>query len=1356
MQATPATWRLLLAAGWEGAPGFRVLCGGEALPADLADALAQRGTLFNLYGPTETTIWSTCHRVSPGGPVLIGHPLANQQVHVLDGLGQRVPLGVPGELYIGGDGVSRGYLNRPDLTAERFVPDPFRGVPGARMYRTGDVVRLRADGNLEFIGRNDGQVKVRGFRIELGEIEGALARHPAVAQAVAQVRELRAGDARLVAWYVGREGATASDDQLRQHLRGILPEYMVPQHLVRLDRLPLTPNGKIDRKALPTPEASTGPAEGFVAPRTPAEERVAALWQEALGVARVGVHDDFFALGGHSLLAAQVIARLAREHGIAVPMRRMFEAPTVAAFAALLGDSRQVDIPRVPEGPSPASFMQERVWNLDALQPGRAVFHLPAAFRLRGPLDVGALEGALRAFAARHDAVRTTLRQDGNDVVQRVAPEFRCSLAPEPVPGAPGPEQEAALRQVLLAASLEPFDLEQGPLLRLRLFRLAQEEHVLFALPHHAIWDGWSFDLLVRDLDELYAAAVAGRAPRLPDLTLRYRDFAAWHRGWLQSPEVQAQADWWRSQLAGAVEPLELPADRRRTRAAGDGGDTLWVEVSRAEADALGALGPRSGATLVQVMLAAFQVVLHRWSGQSDLLVGTPVRGRSLPGLDDLVGTFVNTLLVRTSLAGRPSFSELLRRVRAAVTDAFAHEDVPFELLTMTGKPVFRALFSFQDVRARPRRLGPLALEQVHVLPPVASNDVSLWVMEKDSGLVGGFNYSTALFDRATAEGLLDGLRAVLRAAIADPGAPVDRLPLADPAGGPILDGGPVTPSPLHAPFDTLAAEAPEAPAVGAAAGTALSRRALDARARGLAGALRRAGVGPGSRVALWLDDAAELAAALLATSRLGAAAAPLDQGEPAVRLEAQLEALRPAALVGGDDAPATACPRVDPAAAGEHPDDAPAAPVDPEATALIACLDGADEAPVLIELSHRAVGAAVEAVHRAGALGPGDVLAGPATPGPARRVLEVWLALRAGARLAPIDPTTLSDGAELGRALVDAGATALVAGADAWRALREAGFTAPAGFRGFLDGESVADDLAGQLAALPGGAFAVWGAAECAFWAAVHSLGAGSPTQPAPGLRLAVLAPDLRPLPPGVVGELAVAGASVARLAGGGAGPRLERDPGAPGTAWLITGDRARLRRGGGLELLGRLDGLAQIGGRRLSPARVEEAIRAHPGVAEAAVAALEVGRGERVLVAWWAARTGAELSDSELRRHLRRRLPRHAVPQHLVEVPALPRGADGSLDRAALRSPVRGRSRGAVALRTPEEALVAEIWGAALGIADLGAEDNFFDLGGHSLLALQVIEQLARRTGRRVSPMVLLDQSLSQVAERFAAAAS
>ncbi len=765
LDATPATYRMLIDAGWSGGTALDTcICTGEAMPRELAVELAARVPhVWNGYGPTETCVWSTFFEVkAPVTRVLIGKAVANTELFVLDARGEPVLPGVVGELWIGGRGVALGYLNRPELTRERFVNG---------RYRTGDLVRQLPDGSLECLGRNDSQVKLRGYRIELHEIEDALSKHPAVKQAACALHRDH-----LAAWVVCQPGAAVDDAELRRHLERTLPAFMVPQRWATLERMPLTPSGKVDKKALPAPEASSASADRFVAPRTETEALLAQLWQEVLGVGRVGANDDFFALGGHSLLASQLLGRLRRARGVELSFRKIFEAPVLSQLAAAVDEAKAqprevAPIPR-REGPAPLSIHQRRIWLLEEMDPAQKLVHaLPAAWRLKGPLDADRLQRALDDLAQRHATLRTAIRLVDGQPMQIVLPDRRLAIERVDLSEVGPAQRDERLSLVFRGMIGREFDLSADVLARHTLVRLDAGEHALLTVRHAAIWDGGSFDVFLHELSELYA----GRA--LAELPVRFGDFAAWQAEWLESPEVTKQVAYWRQRLEGPVEPLALPTDRPRTGSRSVAGDTEAMALTREQADALAAFALAHQATPFMVLFSAFVTLLHRYTGQTDLVVGTPVRARSRPELEGVIGLFTNAVLLRVQLDPRWTFVELLQHVREVTLDAFGHQDVPLELLGDSA-PMVRAFFSLQDIRARPQKLGELELCELPAPRPAAGNELMLWAEETPDALSLVANYSTELFDATTIRRFLDQLKQVVTEVLTNAARPVVQLPV--------------------------------------------------------------------------------------------------------------------------------------------------------------------------------------------------------------------------------------------------------------------------------------------------------------------------------------------------------------------------------------------------------------------------------------------------------------------------------------------------------------------------------------------------------------------------------------------------
>jgi amino acid adenylation domain-containing protein len=758
----------------------RLFCGGEALTPALRDRAFERLAaveLCNLYGPTEcaidVTFWP-CRRDDGRPEVPIGRPIANDRVYLLDGRFRPVPAGQPGELYAAGEGLARGYLGRPDLTAERFLPDPFSSAPGGRLYRTGDLARQGLDGAVEFLGRADGQVKLRGVRLELGEVESCLARHPAVAEVAAAVRE---DGTRLIAWYVPRGGQEPAAEELRAFLAAKLPEAVLPSAFVRLQTLPRLASGKVDRAALPAPAVAG--SEG-AAPRTPTEEVLAARWAELLGVERLGIHDNVFTLGWHSLLATQFVSRLRRTFGVDLPIRSLFENPTVASLAeridaALRGGPGREAPPIVPAprtGPLPLSFAQQRLWFLDRLAPGNPFYNIPAALRFTGPLDVAALARSLSEVRRRQESLRTTFAE-----VDEVPVQVISGPAPLPLPvvdlaGLPEGVRPAEARGLTAAEALRPFDLQRGPLARAALLRLGPEEHVGLLTLHHIVSDGWSTAVLTREVAALYEAFASRRRPALPELPVQYADYAVWQRGWLSGEVLEEQVAYWRRQLEGAPPVLDLPADRERPDVQRFRGATRVRVIGAEVPAALAELGRQEGATSFMVLLAAGQALLGWTAGQDDVVVGTDVASRNRSETEGLIGFFINQLALRTRLGGDPTFRELLARVRETTLGAYAHQDLPFDKLVeilkperrLNRSPLFQAKVNLLNVPAPPLELPGLRIEPLAAARETAQFDWILNLFDAGQGLVASVEYDSDLFDAATIDRMLGNFEALLRA----------------------------------------------------------------------------------------------------------------------------------------------------------------------------------------------------------------------------------------------------------------------------------------------------------------------------------------------------------------------------------------------------------------------------------------------------------------------------------------------------------------------------------------------------------------------------------------------------------------
>ncbi|MBW3569847.1 MAG: amino acid adenylation domain-containing protein, partial [Gemmatimonadetes bacterium] len=1342
-----------LALDWPADTPLRaVLAGGDALR--VRPSARHPFVLVNNYGPTENAVVSTSGtvRAEGAGAPAIGRPTGGVRAYVLDARLRRVPAGAPGELYVAGRSLARGYLGRPALTAERFVPDPLSPRPGERMYATGDRVRWSGAGEIEFLGRTDFQVKVRGFRIEPGEVEAALAAHTGVREAV--VLALGDGAEKRLVGYVG---GAAEAEALRAHLRRRLPEYMVPAALVVMDRLPLNANGKVDRAALPAPQEDDGAEAAACATAT--EAALAGVWAEVLGRAAVGATEHFFDVGGHSLLATRIAARVREVFGVELPLRAVFEAPTIRELAARVDAARAAGADSPPilpvprDRPLPLSFAQERMWLLDQVEPDRAAYVIPTAVRLAGALDAAALERALAEIVRRHEALRTTFREVAGAPVQVIG-DAAASIEVEDLSHLPPAERDAAVRRRAADEAERAFDLAAGPLYRFTLVRLTADDHALLLTLHHAVADGWSIGVLFRELSALYAAFARGDASPLAELPVQYADYAAWQRARTTGEALRRGLAYWTERLAGAPALLELPTDRPRPAVRTGRGARIRRRLSGGVWDAVQALARREGATPYMVLVAAFQAFLARYAGQDDVVVGTAVAGRARPEVQGVAGLFVNTLALRGDVSDDPTFSALLARTREAVLGAFAHEELPFEKVvealqperTASHSPVFQAMLALQNADDAAPELPGLRAEVLHRELATAKFDLLLGLRPDGDGATATLEYATGLWDASTAARMLEHFRAMLAAAAAEPALRVSALPLATEAERALLVGawsGRETPFPratVGALFAQVAAAAPDAVAVEFG-DERITYAQLDAAATRLARHLRGLGVRAGTRVGLCLERGPEMIVATLAVLKAGGAYVPLDPAYPAERLAFMAADTAVAVLVTQSrfidripphaartvrldaDADAIAAESTEPIAAG----------TDAESVAYVMYTSGSTGRPKGIEVPHRGIVRLVRDTDYVD-IRPGDVLIHLATPAFDAATLEIWGALLNGARVAVYPPE--QPGVEaLARILARHGVTLMFVTTALFNLVVEERIGALRGVRRlFTGGEACSvPHFRRVLAELPGTELVhVYGPTEnttFTTWHHVRSLPTGAATAPIGGplanTRVYVLDGGMQPVPAGVPGELYTGGAGLAVGYLNRPGLTAEKFVASPfvaGERLYRTGDRVRRLADGAIEFVGRVDTQVKIRGFRIEPAEVESVLLGHPAVGEAAVVVREDRPGDRRLVAYAVCDAPAD----ELRAYLEARLPEYMVPAAVVRMDALPLTTNGKVDRGALPAPAWVDEDAYVAPRTPTEEVAAAVWAGVLGVERVGAHDGFFALGGHSLLATRAVSRL------------------------------
>ncbi|MFG3247807.1 amino acid adenylation domain-containing protein [Streptomyces sp. NPDC048187] len=1360
--------------------------GGEAADAQRVAALraAVPGLrLVNAYGPTEgTTIASTYDIVEPAldaARVPIGRPIADTRLHVLDPYGQESGIGVPGELYIGGAGLARGYVGRPDLTAERFVPSPF-GV-GERLYRTGDVVRWREDGALEYLGRADTQVKIRGVRIEPDEIAGVLSMHRDVRAAVVDVQGAD-GSERLVAYVVPRGERRATPRELRAYAASRLPEAMVPARYVTLPELPVTPNGKLDRRALPAPSDEDGvQAETYVAPRGATEELVARVWGELLGVPRMSAHDDFFALGGHSLLATQAVTRVAARLGVELGVRAVFEAPTVEGFAARAAAARRagahLPVAATGDGPHALSFAQQRLWFLDRLAPGSSLYNVPLVLTVDGPLDTAVLGDAVRALVRRHASLRTRLVAHGDEPVQVVDVDAELPLEVEDLRHLPEAEREDAADQRAQREAEQPFDLARAPLCRVRLLRLAEERHLLLLTMHHAVSDGWSVGVLIRDLGALYAAARGGAAPTLPPLPVQYADYADWQRRFLDSGVRDEQLTYWKDRLAGAPASLDLPTDRPRPPVPRNAGEVFPLRLTAELTERLGEVSRAHGVTRFMTLLAVFQLVLGRYAQARDVSVGTPVSGRTRPEFEELVGFFVNTLVLRTCWEDGLTFSEFLARVRETTLGAYEHQDVPFEQIVEAVRPprdpsrtpLFQVMLAMQNAPAGTTALPGLTVSVHEGKVRAAKFDLTVAWEEAslDAGaLCGSVEYDVDLFDRATVERMMRHYVTLLGSALAAPDARLSELEM---IGAEELTDlvGPVAETParpaatLHGLVDAAAARTPDRTAL-VQGDRSVGYAELRERSDAVCAYLRAHGVGAGDTVVVRMDRCLAWPAALLGVLKAGAAYVPADLATPPERLGHLLRDASAALVLGSraDGAPpdvAVPFAAVEDAfeagtelPAGEHA-------VHPAATAYVLYTSGTTGRPKGVCVSHANLVHTLEAVAERYGLGAEDRVLQFASLTFDVAAEELFASLVRGATVVLLPTGPVPGIAELTSLARRERLSVLNLPGSYWHewvsALDRHPPAACHALRLVIVGSERVDG--GKLAEWQATAPAhirllnAYGPTETTITATVHEPSATAVSgrapggtvpigRPLPGVRAYVLDAALRPVPRSVPGDLYLAGPGVSHGylgdPGRTAGSFLPDPWGRPGERMYATRDRARRGADGELEFLGRTDDQIKLRGFRIELGEIEAALATHPEVRDAAAVLREDTPGRPELVGY-VALAGAT-SEAELRAHLERRLPGYMVPTAIVTLDRLPRNERGKTDRRALPAPARPERSTAVpdAPMGEVERVVASIWREVLTAEHVGVDDNFFELGGHSLLVVRVQSRLTETLGTAV----------------------
>ncbi len=1368
-----------------------VIFGGEALePASLRPWWERHGDtkpqLVNMYGITETTVHVTYRpltRADAERNSVIGRRIPDLGIYILDERMEPAPIGVAGEIYVGGSGLARGYLNAAELTAERFIPHPF-GTRGARLYRTGDRARYIAGGDIEYLGRVDQQVKIRGYRIETGEIEAQLSAHDAVRDVVVVSRD-DDGEKRLVAYVVAQERASLPIADLRLHLRDRLPDYMVPTSWVLLDQLPLTPNGKVDRKALPEPgRARVDSGQSFVAPQTLIEEVLAAIWKEVLRLDVVGRDDNFFWLGGHSLLATQIVSRVRESFHVELPLRTIFEAPTLIELSERIDAEMRAGtaliappLQKLPDNGEllPLSYAQQRLWFLDQLMPGSNAYNIPAEMYIKADVNVSALEEALSEVVRRHEALRTTFFVSGSQPAQRITPAKAVSLPLVDLRSLDESERSAEVDRLRQDDALRPFDLANGPLLRGKLIRINDEHYLLLMNMHHIVSDAWSMGVLLHEMQTLYDAFSHGLPSPLAELEIQYSDYARWQRDWLQGEVLQQEVNYWKQQLDGVPTLLELDTNQPRQLLRKISSARCEVSFSEELSRSLREFSSQEGATLFMTLMAGFHALLRRYTGQKDILIGTPIAGRDHVELEPLIGFLVNMIPIRTSFNDSLTFRDLLKQVRESSFAAYTHQDLPFDKLVeelqpkrAPGRnPIFQAILSFEN--AAPEM--EIATVNLPVGVPVNADvkfDLEVHLSDTPDGIRGAFVYSPELFEPALIARMVDHFERLVERTMSSPDKELRALSLLDQVEYRQVveewnDTAVAFPdaSCIHEIFEQEAEQRGDAIAVEFDDEN-VTYNGLNRRVKFLAHQLRRQGVGPEVFVGVMLERSVDLIVTLLAVAKAGGVYVPLNLAEPSPRLRFILKDSGIAILVTSkqiaDRMPDTSqltvvCLDSDEFRnVGSVPEFAanPVNTVSPDNLAYLMYTSGSTGNPKGVCISHRNILGLVKSANYA-ELNSDEIFLQFSPVSFDASTFEIWACLLNGARLIVFPPGTPSL-SEMGEFIARTQVTTLFLTTGLFHQFIDADLGSIGAVRQLLTGGDALSSthLSKALEQIEHCQFVnCYGPTEstvmvlCYRVAPDYSATAVPIGRPISNSRVYIIN-GMQPVSVGERGELFVSGAGLGR--GYHNRPELTAtqfvpDPYGPwpGGRLYKTGDAARYLNNGLIQFLGRVDDQLKISGYRIEPGEIESALLEHPEVRAALVLAHEDTPGDKRLVAYVVANPEQTPSNEELRTHLRERVPEYMLPSLFIMIDEMPLTLHGKVDKAALPAPQVSLSRVGgreyVAPRNGLQQQLVDIWEELFKFHPIGVTDNFFELGGHSLQMIMLISRVEERLGKRVT---------------------
>jgi len=1377
LQATPATWRMLVEAGWQGHPGLTMLCGGEALQKSLSRQLVPKGkTLWNMYGPTETTIWSSIKNITaqyqkmntndprPDGNESIGRPIANTQFYVLDRHQQLLPVGVPGELYIGGDGLAKGYLNRDELTREKFVVCP--ALSGQRLYRTGDLVRYLTDGSVEYLGRMDHQVKIRGYRIELGEIEAVMSQQEGILHCAVIAHGETAGEKKLVAYYSAAD-KPVSVAQVREFLKPRLPEYMLPTLIYCLPAIPLTPNGKVDRKSLPDPlRLQPLSDEQVISPRTGEEQQLADIWKKLLGLHQVGIRDNFFEIGGHSILVTQLISRVRDVFNVEIQLRQIFESPTIELMAAIIlelqghktGPDTFTIHPVKREGMLPLSFSQQRIWFHEQAQGPSPTYNLAFAVQIKGAMDEALVQRTFQMIIDRHEVLRTNFISKEGQAVQIISQGRSLTMPVIDIETVPASQRLAEAQRQIDLETQRPFDLERDQLLRLTLLKLESNRHILLLTMHHIISDGWSMGVILREFKTIYQSLKAGHDHPLPDLAVQYIDFAAWQRGWLQGEVLEHQLDFWKQKLSGAPALLELPTDRPRPVAESFDGDNIPLTIGPELYAALKDFSRQNGVTVFMALQAVFVLLLARYSGKDDIVIGSPVANRHNSDTETMIGYFVNSLVLRTDVSGDPSFNSLLQRVKTTDLDAFNYPHVPFEQLAdrlgvkrnLSHAPWFQVFFVLQNAPVEELRAEDLTLSLMEQRNQTSMFDLTLDMQEQGDAISGILQYKTALFNRGTAQRLAGYFQNLLRQVIDAPHKNVSDYTLlsADQQKLILVDFNQTeraNPSErcLQQFFEEHVRKTPDKIAL-VSGDQELSYQELNQWANKVARYLIEAGASADSLIGISMERSLEMVVGLLGILKSGAAYVPIDPDYPAERKDFMLKDAQIKIMVTRE--------LVKELSDYSAMDANPETRTRPQHLAYIIYTSGTTGQPKGVMIQHDSLVNYIFSIIETLGLSEQDRVLQFSSISFDAAAEEIYMTLLAGATLVLRDDEMIRSAAAFVESSVKHQISVWDMPTAYWHQLSAEmimkNIPLPPKIRVVLfGGEKLqAETMKKWISRYPDQpvVFNTYGPTETTIVATVHKINhqafSSHPLpevpigRPVANLKSYILDKNLKPVPLGVPGELYFSGLGLAR--GYLHRPELTAQKFIPNpfsqssehSRLYRTGDLARYLENGDIEYGGRADRQVKIRGYRIELSEIENVLANYAGISETLVLAREHQPGQKILIAYAAVHAETKPEPRQLREYLKQRLPDYMVPSFVVVLDHFPLTVNGKVDEQALPRPEESAEKRTdfIAPRNTQEETMAGLWQEVLGLGPVSIHDNFFELGGHSLLAAQLVTRI------------------------------